>query len=106
LLLVFDDRRDPAFALAEQVAREARAVGNPRRVEVLVAGTPPPGRTGKLHAMMHGFARAGGELIAFSDSDTRLDRDVLRVLVETLLETPGAGSAFAPVVAGSPPRTA
>ena len=47
------------------------------------------GRTGKLNAMVVGAARAPrGELIAFGDSDTRPDHDVLRGIVETLLASP------------------
>jgi ceramide glucosyltransferase len=55
--------------------------------------------------MMIGLGAAGGTLVAFGDSDTRPDRTVLRVLVETLLTTPGAGAAFAPVVVANPPVT-
>jgi ceramide glucosyltransferase len=68
-------------------------------------GAPPPGRTGKLNAMIVGSRMADGELIAFGDSDTRPDRDVLRVAVETLVTTPRAGCAFAPVVVPGPART-
>jgi ceramide glucosyltransferase len=73
---------------------------------VLIAGPPPAGRTGKLNAMIVGAQAARGELIAFGDSDTRPDRHVLRVLVETLVASPGAGDAFAPVVVGDRPHTA
>ena len=48
---------------------------------MLLAGKPPPGRTGKLNAMMLGEARAQGELIAFSDSDTRPGPHLVRVLI-------------------------
>ncbi len=48
-----------------------------------------------------------GELVAFADSDIRPGPDALRILVETLLSSPEAGSAFAPgSPAGSPARTA
>jgi ceramide glucosyltransferase len=47
-----------------------------------------------------GHARSAG------DSDTRPDRQVLRVLVERLLGTAGAGCAFAPVVVNGAPRAA
>jgi ceramide glucosyltransferase len=56
--------------------------------------------------MMAGMRIARGDLVAFGDSDSRPDRDVLRVLVLTLMGTAGAGSAFAPVVASSPAITA
>ncbi len=92
-LFIVDDESDPAWPLLEQaIARD------PEHARLLVAGPPPAGRTGKLNAMIVGVEAARGELIAFGDSDTRPDRDVLRVIVETLLSEPGAGSAFAPVV--------
>ncbi|GEM_PF-277944 len=103
---LFDDERDPGYAVARRAVLAHRASGRPGRAEVRVVGAPPPGCTGKLHAMMVGSALARGELIAFGDSDTRPDRDVLRVTVETLLGTPGAGSAFAPVVVNQPKRAA
>ena len=84
-------------AIADHQAR-----GGHGKAEIILAGTPPHGVTGKLHAMMVGEARARHELVAFSDSDTRPDRDVLRATVETLLTTPRAGCAFAPVVAHQP----
>jgi cellulose synthase/poly-beta-1,6-N-acetylglucosamine synthase-like glycosyltransferase len=73
---------------------------------VLFAGAPPPGRTGKLHAMSLGEQVAQGELIAFSDSDTRVDPALIRRLVEQLLATPEAGDVFAPALADSPVSTA
>jgi ceramide glucosyltransferase len=91
-LFVVDDENDPAWPLLCDAA--ARHAGT----RVLCAGPPPPGRTGKLNAMIAGLAAARGELVAFGDSDTRPDRDVLRVTVETLLSEPNAGAAFAPVV--------
>jgi ceramide glucosyltransferase len=97
-LFVFDDESDPGLPIARAVVREHADSGRPGSALVLVAGAPPPARTGKLNAMIVGAARARGSLIAFGDSDTRPDRDLLRVLVETLLTTPRAGSAFAPVV--------
>ncbi len=82
-----------------------QAWGLPTNCRVIIAGPPPPGRTGKLNAMMAGLREARGELIAFADSDIRPDQRTLTVLVETLLSAPDAGSAFAPVVATQPPRT-
>jgi ceramide glucosyltransferase len=105
-LFVLDDERDPAYPLADAAVRAHRAAGRPGRAEVLIAGPPPLGRTGKLNAMIVGLERARGELIAFGDSDTRPDRDVLRVCVETLLEEPRAGCAFAPVVVANQPSSA
>jgi ceramide glucosyltransferase len=105
-LFVFDDARDPGYPVACAVVDEHARLGRAGRAEVLVAGAPPPGRTGKLNAMIRGVEHAGGELIAFGDSDTRPDREVLRATVDTLLATPLAGAAFAPVVVPGPAHTA
>jgi len=56
--------------------------------------------------MIVGAARARGSLIAFGDSDTRPDRELLRELVETLMTSRRAGSTFAPVVIDDVPRGA
>jgi ceramide glucosyltransferase len=98
-LFVFDDADDPGYPIAAAAIAEHHAKGGRGSAEILIAGAPPRGVTGKLHAMMVGEAHARHELIAFGDSDTRPDRDVLRVTAETLLTTPKAGCAFAPVVA-------
>ena len=105
-VFVVDDETDPAHPLLERVVAAHRAAGAPGKARLLVAGPPPAGRTGKLNAMMAGMRVARGELVAFGDSDSRPDRDVLRVLVETLLSIPRAGCAFAPVVVPDPARTA
>jgi ceramide glucosyltransferase len=97
-LFVFDDESDPGLPIAREVVRAHAASGKPGRAAVVVAGAPPPARTGKLNAMIVGAARARGSLIAFGDSDTRPDRELLRELVETLVTSRRAGSAFAPVV--------
>ena len=105
-LFVFDDASDEGLPIAREVVRAHNASFKPGRAAVLVAGAPPPARTGKLNAMIVGAARARGSLIAFGDSDTRPDRELLRELVETLMTTPRAGSAFAPVVIDDAPRGA
>lgn len=102
-IFVFDEADDPGYPIAQAAIDAHRARGGRGTAEIIVAGTPPRGVTGKLHAMMVGEARARHELIAFSDSDTRPDRHVLGATVETLLTTPKAGCAFAPVVAYEPP---
>src|SRR5262245_57577586 len=99
-LFVVDDTNDPAWPLLQ------RAVEEHPQARLLVAGPPPAGRTGKLNAMIVGLSAARGELVAFGDSDTRPDRQVLRAVVETLLDEPNAGSAFAPVVVENPSGTA
>jgi ceramide glucosyltransferase len=56
--------------------------------------------------MIVGAERARGWLIGFGDSDTRPDHAVLRGVVETLMTTPRAGAAFAPVLVNQPARKA
>ena len=105
-IFVFDDADDPGYPIAERAIAEHRARGGHGTVEIIVAGAPPHGVTGKLHAMMVGERHSRHELIAFGDSDTRPDREVLRATVETLLTTPKAGCAFAPVVVYQPAERA
>jgi ceramide glucosyltransferase len=105
-LFIFDDVSDPGYPVACDVVRAHRLSGRPGTADVLVAGPPPHGTTGKLNAMILGEQRACNELIAFGDSDTRPDRDVLRKLVEELMLTPGAGDTFAPVVVNGPAEAA
>jgi ceramide glucosyltransferase len=100
-LFVFDDPTEPAVPIVERVLG-----ASPHDARIVYCGRPPEGRTGKLNAMIEGLRQAKGELIAFADSDIRPDRDVLRVLAETLLNTEGAGAAFTPVVVTEPARTA
>jgi ceramide glucosyltransferase len=53
--------------------------------------------------MIHAFAQAHGELVAFCDSDSRPSPQLLRELVDELLVDPERGSTFAPAVTlGSP----
>ncbi len=96
-LFVFDDDNDPGLPVARAVVAEHRAKGRKGPAEVIIAGSPPPGMTGKLNAMMIGQNRARGELIAFGDSDTRPDKQVLREVVDLLLASKQNGSAFAPI---------
>jgi ceramide glucosyltransferase len=105
-IFVLDDERDPAYPLVRAAVDAHRRAGLAGHASLVIAGPPPVGRTGKLNAMMVGLKAARGELVAFGDSDTRPDREVLRVIVETLLGTPFSGAAFAPVVVASPARTA
>jgi len=100
-LFVFDDRREPALPLVEAVLSK----GDHSAGRVVFAGPPPANRTGKLNAMIAGLRQAQGELVVFADSDIRPDRQALRELVDTLLDDPQAGAAFAPVVATRPART-
>lgn len=102
ILFVFDEVRDPACALVRELAGERSDV----HARILLAGPPPHGRTGKLHAMSVGVHEARGELIGFSDSDTRVDRQLLRALVDRLLADDRTGDVFAPALADAPPHTA
>jgi ceramide glucosyltransferase len=101
-LFVFDDESDPGYPIA---CRVVAMHGGPGTARVIVAGEPPGGplrMTGKLNAMAVGAREARGQRIAFGDSDTRPDREVLRALVEALEISPDAGCTFAPVVVSSP----
>ena len=105
-LFVFDDEHDPGLPIAQAAVKAHRVAGLPGTADVIVAGAPPAGMTGKLNAMVAGQRRARGELIAFGDSDTRPDKQVLRGVVDKLLESPKNGSAFAPVLVHQPPQAA
>jgi ceramide glucosyltransferase len=97
-LFVFDTPGDPGLPVVEQILKE-RGTGR-----IVIAGAPPPQRTGKLNAMIVAMQQARGELIAFNDSDTRPPPDLLRTLVDALLDDPKAGDTFAPVVTQDAPK--
>ncbi|RYZ43598.1 MAG: glycosyltransferase [Myxococcaceae bacterium] len=102
VLFVFDSEDDPAFLPTREEVR--RHPTRAKRVELLVAGEPPEGLTGKLNAMQVGVARSRCTLVAFSDSDTRPAPGVLTALVGALLEDARTGATFAPIyVAGEAP---
>jgi ceramide glucosyltransferase len=105
-IFVFDDKNDPGYPIALEAVARHRGAGGHGSSSIVTAGAPPRGMTGKLRAMMVGELHARHQLIAFGDSDTRPDREVLRSTVETLLTTPGAGCAFAPVVCNQPAQKA
>jgi ceramide glucosyltransferase len=105
-IFVFDDELDPAFGAVRRGIAAHLAAGRRGTAMIMVAGPPPPTMTGKLHAMIAGLGEATGNLVAFGDSDTRPHPNSLRKLVEKLLTTERAGSAFVPVVATEPPQTA
>jgi ceramide glucosyltransferase len=104
LLFVVDSEQDPACPVIRRLISEHPTTAG--RVELLVAGPPPPRRTGKLNAMLVGVAAATSELLAFNDSDSRPTRDLLGRLVSELLARPDAGCTFAPVVASADRPTA
>jgi ceramide glucosyltransferase len=101
-LFVFDEAGDPGYPIAVAAVRAHYERGGPGDASIIISGQPPRGVTGKLHAMMVGERHARHELVAFGDSDTRPDREVLAVTVATLLTTRDAGCAFAPVVCHQP----
>lgn len=102
-IFVVDSRKEEAIPLIEACIREERA-----NARVVVAGEPPPSRTGKLHAMIRGLeeARADTPLVCFADSDTRPQPTVLRVLATTLVSTPRSGAVFARTWSLEVPQTA
>jgi ceramide glucosyltransferase len=104
-LFVFDDDTDPAVPMARRICDDHLASGRAGTAELLFAGTPPPGRTGKLNAMVAGMQRAKGTLIGFGDSDTRPAPELLTQLVDAISASPEIGAAFAPVVVSDPPST-
>lgn len=104
-LFVFDDASDPALPVARRVVAEHRASGAHGDVDIVFAGGRPAHRTGKLHAMIVGMARARGTLVAFGDSDSRPSPRLLVSLVDALYAAPDIGATFAPVVVVDPPQT-
>lgn len=104
-LFVLDDDSDPALPVVRRVVEEHRASGARGDVDILFAGERPPHRTGKLHAMIVGMARARGTLVAFGDSDSRPSPGLLEALVDALNASPDVGATFAPVVVADPPQT-
>lgn len=102
---VFDDDSEPAVPLVKGALAERKAAGRSDQARILFAGQPPASQTGKLNAMIAGLRVANNELIAFIDSDVRQDSKALTAVVDTLLDSPDAGSAFAPVVATEPAAT-
>ena len=96
IFCVLDSEADPAYPLVRELIARRSAK---HHAAVLIAGPPPPGRTGKLNAMLLGAGRARGKLLAFNDSDTRPQPKLLRHLVEALSSNSRAGATFAPIVA-------
>jgi ceramide glucosyltransferase len=106
ILFVFDDAGEPAVPLVRSaIARHAAAGHPPGEARIVFCGPPPPGRTGKLNAMLAGVREARGDLLAFVDSDVRPAPGALRLLVDTLQSASDAGAAFAPVVVTEAPQT-
>lgn len=106
IIFVFDDASEPAFPLVKrEISRRSREAAEAVDALVIFSGDPPPGMTGKINAMIAGLEQAEGELVVFADSDIRPGPEALNRLVETLLASPDAGDAFAPVIVTEPCRT-
>jgi len=95
LVFLLDDDRDPSYVLVE----EAIARHPERAARIALTGEPPPQRTGKIHKMIVGSELVDADVLAFSDSDTRPQRHLLRELVAVMQSDPRCGIAFAPTVA-------
>jgi ceramide glucosyltransferase len=102
---VFDDEDEPALPLVRREIAARRAAGTAVDAGILICGRPPAGRTGKINAMIAGLRRTTTELVVFADSDIRVDRDALCVLVDALAPAPDAAAAFVPVFSREPPTT-
>jgi len=104
-LFVFEDTDDPAHDLAVRAIAEHEARGGHGRARIVLAGAPPPERTGKINNMIVGADAAIGAVIAFGDSDTRPTPDLFRRLVADLVARENAGAIFAFPVTTPMPRT-
>ena len=105
-IFVFEDAEDPAHDLAMQAISEHRARGGHGQARIVLAGAPPPERTGKINNMIIGADASSGEIVAFGDSDTRPSPDLFRRLVTDLVARDDAGAIFAFPVTTPTPRTA
>ena len=102
-LLVFDDDRDAGYRVAQKTVADFQPVRSDHTARVLTAGEPPARRTGKLHAMIVAAEQAQHDYLAFSDSDTRPGKNLIRHLVEAFVHGGDAmGCTFAPVVVQGP----
>ncbi|MBI4346648.1 MAG: glycosyltransferase [Elusimicrobia bacterium] len=88
-LFAVESEDDPAYAIATRVAALS-----PSRARVVVTG-PSGERMGKAHNMVSALRHATRDIVVFSDSDARADR-------ETLVETSRAFDAGAHAVSGLP----
>ncbi len=105
-IFVFEDEDDPGYPLAVTAVAEHERSDGHGDARIVLSGPPSERFTGKIHNMIAGMSEARGTLIAFGDSDTRPDQEVLRNLVCHLLADPDAGAAFAPPLTPNAPRTA
>jgi len=105
-IFILEDKEDPAYPLVGRAIESHVASGAHGSARMVLAGKPPPGRTGKINNMIVGEVEARGDIIVFGDSDTRPDTALLTNLVEHLVADDSAGAAFAPVVNPCRPRSA
>ncbi len=91
LMLLVDDREDPAAARVLELARSSP------RVPVEVVVSDPGGMGGKVNALRTALVHlaADDEVLVFADADIRPGRDWLRQLVQPLADvTVGASTGF------------
>lgn len=81
-IVVVDDRSDDGTG---EIARSV-APGRARRIAVIDGQPLPPGWFGKPWACHQGAAHAGGDLLLFTDADTRHAPDLLERAVAGLFE--------------------
>lgn len=96
-LFVLDDDRDPAMPIVRSVMERHPE----REAQLILAGEPPSNRTGKINKMIIAAEQTTTDIIAFCDSDTRPQPNILEDLVSLLWASPDHGIAFAPAVAVS-----
>lgn len=95
VVLVLEDERDPAYAIAQQVARSY-----PDRVRLVLSG--PPGRyAGKLFSLNAGYLATRGELIAFVDAQVQVSAALWHAALSALQDS-SIGGVFAPPLAAEP----
>lgn len=89
ILFAIESEDDPAHPVARRIA-----ASEPGRAKVVLTGANP-NRMGKIHNMIEALRHATKDRIVFSDSDARIDREVL-------VETSRAFAAGADAVSGLP----
>lgn len=104
-IFVFDDPSEPAAAILERLLAERPSGARNDDIEVLYCGAPPACTSGKLNAMITGWTRASGELVAFADSDIRVDPEAVEELISILVPNPKVGCAFPSAIPSEASRT-
>ena len=87
VIVVNDHSTDKTADLARRIAAEdAASHGGTPRVQVIDAGELPPGWFGKQWACHTAYQAAKGEILCFTDADTRHGRDLLTLSVNAMRE--------------------